>query len=240
MENNQKIGIESPNNKFKIKVTENGPYIISGGVPLTTQIIVLDSRGYSLAWLETKQYPVQQKYSLCRCGKSKNKPFCDNTHKVIPFNGTETASYRSYAERCEKFTGPELLLMDVRDLCAHTGFCDRAGGTRYLVSSSNDQKSRTIAIEEVYNCPSGRLVLRDKEGDLIEPALQPSIGLMQFPDGSLCGLIWVKGGIPIESAKGGIYEIRNRVTLCGCGESSNKPFCDGTHRKKHPHNLNRI
>jgi CDGSH-type Zn-finger protein len=53
---------------------------------------------------------------------------------------------------------------------------------------------------------------------------------MALPNGEFNGPIWVRGGIPIESAKDEIYEIRNRVTLCGCGRSSNKPFCDGTHR----------
>ncbi|UCF09264.1 MAG: CDGSH iron-sulfur domain-containing protein, partial [Thermoplasmata archaeon] len=43
------------------------------------------------------------------------------------------------------------------------------------------------------------------------------------------GPIWVRGRIPIESADGHIYEIRNRVTLCRCGWSSNKPFCDSSH-----------
>ena len=45
--------------------------------------------------------------------------------------------------------------------------------------------------------------------------------------------IWVKGGIRIEGADGRSYEIRNRVTLCRCGQSSNKPFCDGTHVSMH-------
>jgi hypothetical protein len=56
---------------------------------------------------------------------------------------------------------------------------------------------RTAAvIEEAFNCPSGRLVVWDKEGQVIEPLLSPSIGLMEFPNGELCGQIWVKGGIP--------------------------------------------
>ena|SRR5665648_24139 len=42
---------------------------------------------------------------------------------------------------------------------------------------------------------------------------------------SLC----VRGGIPIESSDGHIYEVRNRLVLCRCGESRNKPFCDATH-----------
>ena len=34
---------------------------------------------------------------------------------------------------------------------------------------------------------------------------------------------------PIEGADGEAYEARNRVTLCRCGASNNKPFCDGKH-----------
>lgn len=44
------------------------------------------------------------------------------------------------------------------------------------------------------------------------------------------GPLWVRGGIPVESSDGATYEVRNRVTLCRCGRSSNKPFCDGTHK----------
>jgi CDGSH-type Zn-finger protein len=41
----------------------------------------------------------------------------------------------------------------------------------------------------------------------------------------------VKGGVPVESADASVFENRNRVTLCRCGGSKNKPFCDGTHLK---------
>jgi len=43
------------------------------------------------------------------------------------------------------------------------------------------------------------------------------------------GPYWVRGGVRIESADGHVWETRNRVTLCRCGASSNKPFCDATH-----------
>ena len=72
-------------------------------------------------------------------------------------------------------------------------------------------------------CPSGRLVETTPSGEDREPAFEPSIGVIRD------GPIWVRGGIPVESADGFTYEIRNRVTLCRCGHSSNKPFCDGSH-----------
>ena len=64
---------------------------------------------------------------------------------------------------------------------------------------------------------------------IFEPPFDPAIGLIEDPVIKVSGPIWVKGGIRIESSDGSSYEIRNRVTLCRCGQSQNKPFCDGTH-----------
>jgi CDGSH-type Zn-finger protein len=224
---------KSSANQFNIKVTRNGPYFVSGGVPLIGQKIVFDAQGQCLSWKETKIHTDRPTYSLCRCGKSKIWPFCDSIHADINFKGTETASRQSYADLCRKFTGPGLDLTDVKSLCIHAGFCDRAGGTWDLVSRSSDPKARQIAIEEAANCPSGRLVAWDKAGKALETAWPPSIAIVESPEGKLApGPFWVRGGIAIESADGEKYEIRHRVTLCGCGRSANKPFCDGTHRQK--------
>jgi CDGSH-type Zn-finger protein len=216
---------------FRIEIVINGPYIVSGGVPLTVQRIVLDAAGECLRWQETKRFPDQPNYLLCRCGKSKDKPFCDSTHIEVKFDGTETAGYENYLDQCEKLAGPSLILTDAKALCAHAGFCDRAGGIWRLIQDSKNPQAGQIAIEEACNCPSGRLVVWDKEGQAMEPFLEPSIALVESSDGKFSGPIWVRGGIPIVSSTGRTYEIRNRVTLCGCGRSSNKPFCDGTHRQ---------
>jgi hypothetical protein len=63
----------------------------------------------------------------------------------------------------------------------------------------------------------------------LEPKLPASIGLVQDPARHVSGPLWVRGGIPVVAADGTTYEIRNRVALCRCGASSNKPFCDGSH-----------
>ena len=39
----------------------------------------------------------------------------------------------------------------------------------------------------------------------------------------------VVGGAQLTAGDGTAYEVRNRMTLCRCGASANKPFCDGTH-----------
>jgi hypothetical protein len=82
----------------------------------------------------------------------------------------------------------------------------------------------------VNDCPAGRLVAWDKaSGRPIEHALPVSIGLVEDPEQQCAGPLWLRGGIPVVAADGFEYEVRNRVTLCRCGESKNKPFCDGAH-----------
>jgi CDGSH-type Zn-finger protein len=216
--------------EMKITVTKNGPYIVTGIVPLTTSEICNDDEGYCRTWREVKRYPMQEKYALCRCGHSKNKPFCDGTHAKISFEGTEAGDHVPFDETAKLIHGPALTLADNEHLCVHARFCMRAGGIWNLVKHPENQEDREIAIEEACNCPSGRLVITDNEsGKTIEPELDKSIVVIEYPPRGEHGPLWVRGGIPIESANGKLYETRNRVTLCRCGRSQNKPFCDGSH-----------
>jgi CDGSH-type Zn-finger protein len=216
--------------KGLIKVCKNGPYIISGGIPLVELIVNIDAEGYPHGWRQGIKYPMKETYSLCRCGRSKGKPFCDGTHTGSNFMGSETARREPYLEQAERIDGPTLSLTDVPDLCAVAGFCERAGGIWDLARQSRKPTARKYAIEEAWDCPSGRLVVWEKEtGNDIEPEFERSIGVTRDPRDNKPGPLWVRGGIPIESADGVIYEIRNRVTLCSCGKSRNKPFCDGSH-----------
>ena len=220
----------SPAIDRKIRVRKNGPYLVSGSIPLIKKEILNDAEGYCSAWREVEHYPLLQQYALCRCGRSGNKPFCDGTHQRIRFEGTETAADEPYLSFADRINGPTLSLTDAEGMCVHARFCMRAGGIWNLVRQSDNKKARAIAIEEAANCPSGRLVVWDKKtGTAIEPALEPSIVVIEYPARDEHGPLWVRGGIPVESGGGHVYEIRNRVTLCRCGKSKNKPFCDGSH-----------
>jgi len=215
---------------FKIAVTKNGPYIVTGGLPLAKEIIVTDRDGNPLKYAKGDKYPSQKSYALCRCGRSENMPYCDSAHGKIRFDGKETAGRKKYSEQAMKIPGPELILNDARELCATARFCHRAGGTWRLVRNSDDPKSKQIATEEACNCPGGRLTVCDKKtGMPIEPPFKPSISLVEDPEKKVSGPVWAKGGIPVESSDGTLYETRNRVALCRCGKSRNKPFCDGSH-----------
>jgi CDGSH-type Zn-finger protein len=215
---------------IRVTVTRDGPYMVQGNIPLSVQSIGGDAQGGSEAWIEGKTYPPQEKYALCRCGHSKNKPFCDGTHAKIGFNGSETASREPYAEQAQSFDGPALMLTDAEDLCAFGRFCDPNGKVWNQVKRTNNPEVRAMFIRQVGNCPAGRLVAWDKKtGNALEPDYPLSIGLIEDPAEKCAGPLWLRGGIPVVSSDGFEYEIRNRVTLCRCGESENKPFCDGTH-----------
>lgn len=219
-----------PENSMKITVSKNGPYIVTGRVPLIVSEICLDEEGQCRNWREVKKYPLRERYALCRCGHSGNKPFCDGTHTKIHFDGTEIGDYEPYSEGAGVISGPVLTLYDNKQLCVHAGFCVRAGGIWKLVKHSDNLEARNTAIEEACNCPSGRLVILDNATKkVIEPEFEKSIVVIECPSRNEQGPLWVRGGIPIESADGRKYEIRNRVTLCRCGKSKNKPFCDGSH-----------
>jgi len=215
--------------KSKIMITKDGPYLISGDLPIDKQIIGIGKDNEPEKWIRGKKYPAKS-CALCRCGQSKKQPFCDGTHSKVEFDGTETASRESFDKQARVMDGPTLRLKDAPSLCATARFCHRAGGTWELTNHSDDPKARKIAIEEACNCPSGRLVECDKKtGKVLEQKLEKSLSLVEDPQKKVSGPIWVKGGIQIESSNGFIYEVRNRVTLCRCGKSKNKPFCDGSH-----------
>ena len=214
---------------MKIAVAANGPYLVTGGVPLVLETIVSDTEGGSESWKSGRAFEVKDVYALCRCGHSAHKPFCDGAHATVGFDGTETASREPYDKQAKAIDGPVLQLQDVDALCAFARFCDVAGTVWALVERS-DAQSQTLAAREAGHCPSGRLVVRHTStGEKVEPQLTQSIGLIEDPVEECSGPLWVRGGIPVEAADGTAYEVRNRVTLCRCGVSQNKPFCDGSH-----------
>ena len=62
---------EKPSKESKITTVPNGPVYVSGDIKL------LNSEGEEIN---------ETRIALCRCGESKNKPFCDNTHLEVNFN----------------------------------------------------------------------------------------------------------------------------------------------------------
>ncbi|HEX2425399.1 MAG TPA: CDGSH iron-sulfur domain-containing protein [Actinomycetota bacterium] len=215
--------------EMSITVTENGPYMVAGGVPLALQTIVSDEEDISVEWREGGSFDAEREYRLCRCGQSSTKPFCDDSHERVGFDGTETATREPYLAQAEEQDGPTLILTDAEQLCAFARFCDYGGRIWNLVER-DDRESAALTVREATRCPSGRLVAWDRSTqEPHEESYPPSIGVVEDPTEKVSGPLWVRGGIQVIAADGHRYEVRSRITLCRCGRSSNKPFCDGTH-----------
>ena len=126
-----------------IQVSYNGPLFVRGD--LNIDRAPADVPG------------LQFRAALCRCGKSENKPFCDNSH--------EAADFRDYGAVGDTVSDP-----------------DESGGA--------------LSVQSI------------KDGPLM-----------------------VKGNVTIVSSSGRPSWNGKQVALCRCGESANKPFCDGQHKK---------
>ena len=127
-----------------------------------------------------------------------------------------------------------MVLDDAKALCAFARFCDVEGKVWNLVLQ-DDAAAAGLVEQQAADCPGGRLRARQRsaaqqaEVQTLEPRFDASIGLVQDTAKGVSGPLWVRGGVPVISADGSSYEVRNRVALCRCGVSSNKPFCDGSH-----------
>ncbi|HSL42818.1 MAG TPA: CDGSH iron-sulfur domain-containing protein [Anaerolineales bacterium] len=220
----------------RVVIIKNGPYVIEGGVPLVSKTQVVSEHGEPLTWRKDGEISVGPgEYRLCRCGQSSNKPFCDDTHLKIDFDGTEDADTAMSDTRKSTIPrGTGIIVEKDSSLCMLSGFCEFSDvGLGRLMTATQDTKMRALVMAMIERCPSGALTYRiEADGPEIEPDLPPQIAVTTeiTSHGPIAGPLWVTGNISIERSDGQPFRTRNRVTLCNCGHSCNKPLCDGTHR----------
>ena len=218
----------------KIVVEKNGPYVVHGDVALVRKTQVVSEYGEPMTWKKDATLETGETYKLCRCGQSGNKPFCDDTHLRIGFDGTESADTHVTADRRVIYAGGTRIVVR-RDyaLCIDSGFCgNRLTNVEKMVKNTADTQVRAQVIAMIERCPSGSYTYSIDAGEVdIEPDLPQQIAVTTeiTSDGPIAGPLWVTGNIPIERSDGQPFETRNRVTLCCCGLSKIKPLCDGSH-----------
>lgn len=217
-----------PDHAPGVQIQPHGPYLIRD-TPLVRRRQVQSEHGEPMTWQTREEVPTREVYALCRCGGSANKPFCDGTHTRNGFDGTETASTDAYADRARSMPGTGITVADDRSICEHAGFCgnkqtnvwEMVGG-----AGTEDSVQRMQLMAMIERCPSGALTYRLADDQpVIEPDLRREIGVVD--DGPL----FLTGGVRVVRSDDARSEVRNRVTLCRCGASKNKPLCDGSHRE---------
>ncbi len=225
-------GSKQADKKFRIEIVDGGPLMVYGKPALRQKFTVPNDRG-EIWWLQNgREFTMDREpVALCRCGESKNAPFCDGAHVKADWDPTLTASEGGLLDEAKVYEGPELSLTDSEKFCAFARFCDAGLRVWNEVGESDSPAHKEMTIREANHCLAGRLSAWDNStGEPHEPELEPELGLIEDPKIHSSAGIFVSGGIPFSRASDGFtYEIRNRVTLCRCGQSSNKPYCDGTH-----------
>ncbi|WP_104385843.1 CDGSH iron-sulfur domain-containing protein [Sphingobacterium sp. HMA12] len=225
------IGSTVNTSEIYIEVTKDGPYILHGQVPFHLQYIIPDRGGVSRSYENGESFKLDPETYLCRCGLSKNKPYCDNSHMQARSSGvdlTDRATLHDSLQTAEIIEGPVFSLSDDEKLCAFARFCDQ-GRRIWNDINYSDEQSLTGAVNMAHSCPSGRLLVWNQNNTPVEENTGAEIGLIEDVLNQCSGPIALWGGIPVKSSNGKYYEVRNRQTLCRCGQSANKPFCDGTH-----------
>lgn len=217
---------------YKIVIDIAGPILVYGSPPMNKLVLVPDKHNHSSNYKEIKKISLNKSpVSLCRCGASKNKPFCDGSHIKTEWDSTLTSPITQAHKHAKYYEGKTIALQNNKELCSCIGFCKAGVGIWNLIKKETGRQEDIKTIKNIINlCPSGSLRLWDRVNiTSLEEPIYRSISLIDDNINNVSGPIWIKGGITIDSNNGMKFELRNRVTLCRCGSSKNKPFCDGKH-----------
>lgn len=195
---------------MKITCLSNGPYILDGG---------------KLQREDGSALPAGNGIALCRCGGSSRKPVCDGTHRRNGFSDENVADRTR--DRRSAHVGKRITIFDNRAICSHAGFCTDGLKTVFRMNVEPWIDPDAASVEEIVaaieKCPSGALSYARDGVEARAPVREPAVTIMK--DGPYA----VTGGIELVGKIFGEGASKEHYTLCRCGGSKNKPFCDGRH-----------
>lgn len=200
----------SADKKTNITPAPDGPYIVKNLKNLTNQKGSIN---------------IEETIALCRCGQSSNKPYCDGTHAKTGF--TSVNQKQQLENKQDHYVGKKITIHDNRSICAHAGYCTDKLSSVFRIKQEPwidpDASSKNEIIAAVKKCPSGALSYTI---DNIEIHSQDNeAGIFIAPNGP-----YVVSGCPdLDDTTWAEGATKQQYTLCRCGASNNKPFCDGSH-----------
>jgi len=203
--------------KPRISCLSNGPYYLPDDPDLKITVNISNSKG--------EPYSIARDVALCRCGGSSNKPFCDGAHTKNGFSDKKLSD--GTLNKRINYTGKKITIHDNREICAHAGYCtdNLSPVFKHKEEPWIDPDAATIddIIDTIARCPSGALgySIENTERQILESP--PLITVIKN------GPYAVTGNIELVDQKMGEGCSKERYTLCRCGASKNKPFCDGSH-----------
>jgi len=128
------------------------------------------------------------------------------------------------ASKPETVEGTDMTLIFDAKRCIHARFCVTGAPKTFLANVPGewlfpDATPLDYLVEIAHACPSGAISYRRKDGKADETP--PPVNLINIREN---GPYAVRGDLMLVGAAAG-----TRATLCRCGASKNKPFCDGSH-----------
>jgi uncharacterized Fe-S cluster protein YjdI len=113
--------------------------------------------------------------------------------------------------------------------CAHAAECLRRAPEVFDLQARpwmqpEHLDAETLA-EVIRRCPSGALAYHRLDG-VLDEAVDAEVSFRQQRNGP----VLVRGNVEMVDAEGHVFATGPRFALCRCGQSGNKPFCDGSHR----------
>ena len=201
----------------KIAALPNGPYYLFASMEATPVAHLQRANGNACA--------TPRGVALCRCGGSANKPFCDGTHSRNGFSSANTADAAN--NRRDTYAGKRITIFDNRAICAHAGVCTDTLKSVFLYGKEPWIDPNGAAVEKIIDtvrkCPSGALSYAVNHVDGKDLEREPMVTVTDN------GPYAVTGGVELMNVPFGDGASKEHYTLCRCGASKNKPFCDGTH-----------
>ena len=205
------------NERPRIACLPNGPYYLLNDLQASPVPNLVRSSGAACSTVRG--------VAPCRCGGSKNKPFCDGTHSTNGFSGRKLAD--GSANKRDTYEGKRITIFDNRAICAHAGLCTDGLKSvfRYGEEPWIDADGAAVAdiIATIDKCPSGALSYAIDGAERKEKERPPRVVVTDN------GPYAVQGSIDLMNVDFGAGASREHYTLCRCGASANKPFCDGSH-----------
>ena len=217
--------------KAKILPLPNGPYYLIND--MQPKVV------YNLQNFKGEPLSTTVGIALCRCGASKNKPFCDGTHNVIGFSSAnrtldenDDTKKTAIKDKRRNYPGKEITVHDNRKICSHAAECVNNLSSVFKLGSrpwiNPDASKMNDIIDVVIRCPSGALSYSIDGVEYRDPEEQrnPIVTVLKN------GPYHITGGIELigENIQFGEGASKEHYTLCLCGASENKPFCDGAHK----------
>lgn len=202
--------------KTQIIFTRNSPYYIVNGKNIVFENETIED--------------LQSVTPICRCGQSKSMPYCDGYHEKT---GLKTDKLDDRAKnQWKEYSGEDITVHFNLGLCSHGQTCLKGLPSVFNIDKKPwidvSKASTKEIINAVKKCPSGALTYTKDGHHETEFEYEDSIVIAKE------GPIFVKGDIDLVDDMNSLNELvsKNRFTLCKCGKSKNKPFCDGTHIHK--------